>query len=63
MMPQHTPTTPVCRDCDGFATVKVTLGGRDRQGRRRLVTAHCKACHGIGTTPTRFAATDWEMAA
>jgi hypothetical protein len=43
------PASRVCPACDGFATVAVTLGGRDRHGHLRTVTAHCPACH--GTTP------------
>ncbi|MYT70303.1 MULTISPECIES: hypothetical protein [unclassified Streptomyces] len=49
-MPQHAQNAPVCRDCDGFASAKVTLGGRDRHGHLRTITAHCPACHGTGTT-------------
>ncbi|MEV6720811.1 hypothetical protein AB0M94_07800 [Streptomyces xanthochromogenes] len=51
-MPQHTPAPnlPVCRHCDGFPAVKVSLGGRDRHGHLRTITAHCPACHGTGTT-------------
>ncbi|MDT7842244.1 hypothetical protein [Streptomyces justiciae] len=41
--------TRVCPDCDGFASVKVTFGGRDRNGHLRTVTAHCPTCHGAGT--------------
>ncbi|MFI1470612.1 hypothetical protein [Streptomyces wuyuanensis] len=49
-MSQPTPArTRVCPDCDGFPAVKVTLGGRDRAGHLRTVTAHCTACHGTGT--------------
>lgn len=53
-MSQPTPArTRVCPDCDGFAAVKVTLGGRDRSGHLRTITAHCPACHGTGTAPAR----------
>ncbi|MEU7601927.1 hypothetical protein [Streptomyces sp. NPDC041003] len=38
----------VCPDCDGFPAVKITLGGRDRTGALRTITAHCFACHGTG---------------
>ncbi|MGW7460358.1 hypothetical protein [Streptomyces sp. NPDC054797] len=38
----------VCPDCDGFPAVKITLGGRDRTGALRTITAHCPACHGTG---------------
>ncbi|MGW3753880.1 hypothetical protein ACWD7C_34355 [Streptomyces sp. NPDC005134] len=51
-MPQH-PHAPVriCPACDGFASAAITLGGRDRNGNRRTITAHCRTCHGTGTTP------------
>ncbi|NUP18528.1 MAG: hypothetical protein HOZ81_21075 [Streptomyces sp.] len=56
--------TRVCPDCDGFASVKVTLGGRDRNGHLRTVTAHCPACHGTGTrTARRLRASAWEAVA
>ncbi|MEU4997040.1 hypothetical protein [Streptomyces sp. NPDC021622] len=38
----------ICGNCDGFATVKVTLGGRNRHGHLRTVTARCTTCHGTG---------------
>jgi DnaJ-class molecular chaperone len=58
------PALRICRNCDGFASVKVTLGGRDRHGHRRLITAHCKTCHGTGTASThRLHRADWEVAA
>ncbi|MGW9132040.1 hypothetical protein [Streptomyces sp. NPDC055681] len=41
----------ICPGCDGFASVAITLGGRDRNGNRRTITAHCRTCHGTGTTP------------
>ncbi|MET9421389.1 hypothetical protein ABZY06_11745 [Streptomyces sp. NPDC006540] len=50
------PTTTlarVCSNCDGFPTVRVTLGGRDRRGNLRTITVHCPACQGTGTRPTR----------
>ncbi|WP_274558561.1 hypothetical protein [Streptomyces spiramyceticus] len=55
----HRPTTTarICSDCDGFASAAITLGGRDRTGHRRTITAHCPACHGTGTRPARTAAT------
>ncbi|MGW0531544.1 hypothetical protein [Streptomyces sp. NPDC003032] len=64
-MTQPTPTPArICRNCDGFASVKVTLGGLDRHGHRRLVTAHCKTCHGTGTTRARrFDTAHWAVAA
>ncbi|MGW1935839.1 hypothetical protein [Streptomyces sp. CB03578] len=46
--PNHTPP-PVCPNCDGHASVAITLGGRDRTGTLRTITAHCPACHGTGT--------------
>ncbi|MFE5174085.1 hypothetical protein [Streptomyces sp. NPDC056634] len=52
-MPQHTQTTPVCPACDGFASAAITLGGRDRHGHLRTITAHCPACHGTGTRASR----------
>ncbi|KUN28079.1 hypothetical protein AQJ23_09250 [Streptomyces antibioticus] len=45
--------TRVCPDCDGFASAAVTLGGRDRRGHLRTITAHCPACNGLGVTRTR----------
>ncbi|WP_151480666.1 hypothetical protein [Streptomyces albicerus] len=49
-MTQHTrPQTHICPKCDGFASAAVTLGGRDRHGHLRTITAHCPACHGTGT--------------
>lgn len=52
-----THTTPsaqrICFFCDGFASVAVTLGGRNHHGHLRTVTAHCPACHGTGFVPAR----------
>lgn len=49
-MAQHTPSARrICPACDGFATVAVTLGGRDPQGHLRTITVHCPNCHGVGT--------------
>ncbi|MFF2574327.1 hypothetical protein [Streptomyces goshikiensis] len=28
--------------------MRVSLGGRDRTGALRTITAHCPACHGTG---------------
>lgn len=51
-MPQHRHAPAhVCPSCDGFASAAVTLGGRDRNGRRRTITAHCRTCQGTGTVP------------
>jgi hypothetical protein len=53
-MTHHTPpASRVCPACDGFASVAVTLGGRDRHGHLRTITAHCPACHGTGTQAGR----------
>ncbi|MFE7011045.1 hypothetical protein ACFVAQ_11120 [Streptomyces sp. NPDC057651] len=52
-MPQHTQNQPVCRHCDGFASAAITLGGRDRHGKLRTITAHCPACHGTGARTAR----------
>ncbi|MFF7975667.1 hypothetical protein [Streptomyces sp. NPDC007905] len=42
-MAQPTPPPPrICPACDGFASVTVTLGGRDAHGRLRTITAHCR---------------------
>ncbi|MGP3924762.1 hypothetical protein [Streptomyces sp. 8N616] len=46
-----------CPHCDGFPSVAVTLGGRDRHGHLRTITVHCPACHGTGTLPARAAQT------
>ncbi|WP_405808473.1 hypothetical protein OG729_27365 [Streptomyces sp. NBC_00210] len=51
-MPQHNHAqVRVCPACDGFASVAITLGGRNLDGNRRTVTAHCRTCHGTGTVP------------
>ncbi|MCX5140866.1 MULTISPECIES: hypothetical protein [unclassified Streptomyces] len=51
-MPQHRHAPArICPACDGFASAAVTLGGRDRNGNRRTITAHCRTCLGTGTTP------------
>ncbi|WP_328224101.1 MULTISPECIES: hypothetical protein [unclassified Streptomyces] len=53
-MAHHAPHPPwICPACDGFASVAITLGGRDARGHLRTVTAHCPACHGTGATRTR----------
>ncbi|MFE2485662.1 MULTISPECIES: hypothetical protein [Streptomyces] len=43
------PPSRICPNCDGFASAAITLGGRDRNGHLRTITAHCPACHGTGT--------------
>ncbi|NUK10705.1 hypothetical protein HRW18_22515, partial [Streptomyces lunaelactis] len=46
-MTQPTPApVRICPACDGFASAAITLGGRDRAGHRRTITAHCRTCHG-----------------
>ncbi|MFE5918189.1 hypothetical protein [Streptomyces sp. NPDC056468] len=63
-IPAAATNSRICPGCDGFASAKVTLGGRDRHGHLRTITTHCPACHGTGTrTPRRFRASDWEIAA
>ncbi|MFF4132227.1 hypothetical protein ACFY1B_11915 [Streptomyces mirabilis] len=47
------PPSRICPNCDGFASAAVTLGGRDRNGNLRTITAHCPACHGTGTLTIR----------
>jgi hypothetical protein len=48
-----TPPPRICPACDGFASVAITLGGRDPHGHLRTITAHCPACNGTGTALTR----------
>ncbi|MGW3725008.1 hypothetical protein [Streptomyces sp. NPDC000851] len=48
-------TARICPHCDGFSSVKVTLGGRDARGHLRTITAHCRTCQGAGTLPARAA--------
>ncbi|MGW5471580.1 hypothetical protein [Streptomyces chartreusis] len=62
--PATTTSARICSDCDGFASVKVTFGGRDRRGHLRIITAHCPACHGTGTrTARQLRTSDWRVAA
>jgi RNase P subunit RPR2 len=49
-MPQHHQNTPVCRDCDGFATAAITTGTRNRDGSRTTLRVTCQACQGTGHT-------------
>ncbi|MFF3514652.1 hypothetical protein ACFY2Z_02475 [Streptomyces sp. NPDC001222] len=49
MTHRTTPRPRICGNCDGFASVAITLGGRDARGHLRTITAHCPACHGTGT--------------
>ncbi|TWV32465.1 hypothetical protein FRZ03_32720 [Streptomyces misionensis] len=47
-MPQHAQNTPVCRDCDGFATAAITTGTRHTDGTRGTLTVTCPTCKGTG---------------
>jgi RNase P subunit RPR2 len=49
-MPQRAQNTPVCRDCDGFATAAITTGTRNRDGSRATLRVTCRACKGTGHT-------------
>ncbi|WP_086867421.1 hypothetical protein [Streptomyces viridochromogenes] len=51
--PAPTGNARICSNCDGFGSVAITLGGRDRHGHLRTITAHCPACNGLGTIPAR----------
>jgi hypothetical protein len=53
MTHRTTPPSRICPDCDGFASVAITLGDRDRHGHLRTITAHCPACNGRGILPAR----------
>ncbi|MFF1480583.1 hypothetical protein ACFVYD_24045 [Streptomyces sp. NPDC058301] len=53
MTHRATPQPRICPNCDGFASAAITLGGRDPQGNRRTITAHCPACQGTGTAHRR----------
>ncbi|MFC9910464.1 hypothetical protein [Streptomyces sp. NPDC127197] len=53
MTAHPTPPPRICPNCDGFASAAITLGGRDRHGHLRTLTAHCPACHGTGLARTR----------
>ncbi|GHH05940.1 hypothetical protein [Streptomyces lanatus] len=48
MTDRSAPPPLICSSCDGFASVAITLGGRDRHGHLRTITAHCPACNGLG---------------
>ncbi|WP_344497882.1 hypothetical protein [Streptomyces enissocaesilis] len=52
MTDRNRPSSRVCSACRGFASVAITLGGRERHGHRRTVTANCSTCHGTGTVGT-----------
>ncbi|WP_424887657.1 hypothetical protein [Streptomyces sp. XH2] len=47
-MPQRALNTPVCRDCDGFATAAITTGPRHTDGTRATFRIPCPACKGTG---------------
>ncbi|MEV7505816.1 hypothetical protein [Streptomyces sp. NPDC093018] len=49
-MPQHSLNTPICGDCDGFATAAITAGTRNTDGTRNTLTVTCLACKGTGHT-------------
>ncbi|WP_371670381.1 hypothetical protein OG985_23790 [Streptomyces sp. NBC_00289] len=51
-MPQHAPSLPVCRACDGFPVVAITTGTRNRDGSRTTVRITCPDCKGTGRTRT-----------
>lgn len=53
MTHRTTPPPRICPNCDGFASAAITLGGRDRHGNLRTITAHCPRCNGLGTVPAR----------
>ncbi|MFJ4421441.1 hypothetical protein [Streptomyces bobili] len=47
-MPQHASRRPICRHCDGFATVAITAGTRHTDGTRATLRIPCPACKGTG---------------
>nr|WP_030905436.1 hypothetical protein [Streptomyces sp. NRRL F-5126] len=49
-MPDHAPTLPICRHCDGFPTVHITAGTRHPDGTHVTLRAVCPACQGTGHT-------------
>ncbi|MGW5254156.1 hypothetical protein ACWERW_14240 [Streptomyces sp. NPDC004012] len=49
--PAITGNVRICPNCDGFASVAITLGGRDDRGHLHTITVDCPACHGHGTRP------------
>ncbi|GAA2900883.1 MULTISPECIES: hypothetical protein [Streptomyces] len=51
--PTATPTPRICPNCDGFATVAITTGSRDRHGHLCTITVDCRTCNGRGTLPAR----------
>ncbi|MEV6736607.1 hypothetical protein AB0N14_06495 [Streptomyces sp. NPDC051104] len=53
MTDRGTSSPRICPNCDGFASVAITSGGRDRHGHLRTIAADCPACQGTGTAPAR----------
>ncbi|MEV6313750.1 hypothetical protein [Streptomyces sp. NPDC051776] len=51
--PRPSRGSRMCPACEGFASAAITLGGRDRHGKLRTITAHCPDCQGTGTTRRR----------
>ncbi|MGW1803526.1 hypothetical protein [Streptomyces sp. NPDC002078] len=51
-MPQRALNTPICRDCDGFATAAIITGTRNSDGTRTTLTVLCLTCKGTGATRT-----------
>jgi DnaJ-class molecular chaperone len=49
-MPDSTPHTRVCRDCDGFAAAVITTGTRNLDGTRATLRVACPGCKGTGRT-------------
>ncbi|MEV0178446.1 hypothetical protein AB0I54_03935 [Streptomyces sp. NPDC050625] len=49
-MPQSTPTSRICRDCDGFASVAIDTGTRHTDGTRVTLCVDCPTCKGTGHT-------------
>ncbi|MEU6423467.1 hypothetical protein [Streptomyces spiralis] len=47
-MPQSNPNMPICRDCDGFATVAIDTGARHLDGTRVTLRVDCPTCKGTG---------------
>ncbi|MFI0814074.1 hypothetical protein ACH4TX_27905 [Streptomyces sp. NPDC021098] len=50
MQHTHAPTRR-CKTCDGFPTVAITTGTRNRDGSRATIHVTCPACKGTGHTP------------
>ncbi|MFD9430770.1 hypothetical protein [Streptomyces sp. NPDC060002] len=56
-MPQPARNTPVCRNCDGFATAAITTGARHTDGSRVTLRVACPTCKGSGRTRPATAST------